>query len=115
VILIDPPFFQISSQQLCHAVEVLTQGTYKVKLLICQLTRHEREIYSAFRKFGMCRTKFPLRWQNRKEHRCANSTLFSNWDFPRIKRIKNKFEKSGKNQGKKSKQGGKAKNRYIPG
>lgn len=90
IIVIDPPFFVTSIQQLYDATEMITGGNKNVNIMIGFLTRYEKTLLEVFKSYGISETSTPLEYAHIKPNKWKNFTLYSNIDLPGIKRIPGK-------------------------
>ena len=89
LILIDPPFFSVSHDELARACEVIARGRCKeTRLLISFPKKDERSLRKSFASFGIDRTTFELSYATVKPTRWDNYVLYGNSDIPFAKRIK---------------------------
>lgn len=96
ILVIDPPFFGITVQQLYDATELITEGNGDTKIVIGYLTRMEHALLKTFRKYGISETSASLEYAGIKPNKWKNFTLYSNVDLPGIKRIPGKYGYRGK-------------------
>mmetsp|Transcript_12902 Transcript_12902/g.12794 ORF Transcript_12902/g.12794 Transcript_12902/m.12794 type:complete len:213 (+) Transcript_12902:34-672(+) len=93
LVLMDPPFFYITLEQLCKSIVVATGGRPNLKVLVSFMIRDEMKVKSSFEKVGgyhLERTNFELEYATVKANRWDNYALYSNVDLPMIKRVKKK-------------------------
>lgn len=93
LVLMDPPFFYITLEQLCKSIKVATCNRPDVKLLVSFMIRDEMKVKSIFEKVGnftLERTNFELEYATVKANRWDNYAFYSNVDLPMIKRLKKK-------------------------
>lgn len=53
IILTDPPFFEVTVQELFKAIRYLSDGDEAQQLLICHLVRRREDIVKRFRRYGV--------------------------------------------------------------
>lgn len=86
IIVMDPPFFYISMDQLYQAVMTITKDRTDIKLMIGFLKREEKALLEAFKAFNLRETNFPLEYATVRPNKWRNYALYSNIDLPGIKR-----------------------------
>ena len=87
VIVCDPPFFQIPLEKIENSIEILSKKNFKTKILITFLKREEMNLIRVFEKFDLRPTKFNVEYARVDAGKWKNYGLYSNFDFPGIKRI----------------------------
>lgn len=87
IIVMDPPYFVVPIEEFRKAVDKITGNNYKTKILLGFLHREEKRLLEAFKPYGLRPTKFPLEYASIKPSKWGNFCLYSNADFPGIKRI----------------------------
>jgi hypothetical protein len=97
VLVIDPPFCGITTDQLYSATEKITGCNYDTKIIIAYLVRFEHALLDKFKRYGISETSTPLEYAGIKENKWGNFALYSNVDLPGIKRIPGKYGYRGKN------------------
>ena len=93
ILLIDPPFFYISLEQMATAVSMVTNSSRAkggCKLMISFMVKDEPRVKQAFKAFGLERTNLELEYATVQPNRWSNYCLWSNVDIPMIKRVKSK-------------------------
>jgi hypothetical protein len=90
VIIIDPPFFNISIMELFHATNVITNNNFNTNIIIGFLKRYEYALLETFKPYGISETSMNLEYAHIKPNKWPNFTLYSNIDLPGIKRIPSK-------------------------
>lgn len=91
LILIDPPFFYITLEQMAHSISIICQNSdakLGCKLMISFPTKDEQRVKTAFHAFGLEKTSLELEYATVGPNRWSNYVLFANTDIPMIKRIK---------------------------
>ena len=91
LILIDPPFFYISLEQMAKALTMVTKASSApqgCKLMISFMLKDEQRVKQAFSAFNLERTTLELEYATVGPNRWANYALWSNTDIPMIKRVK---------------------------
>lgn len=96
VLVIDPPFFGITTQQLVDATDRVTRGDHSTKIIIAYLVRYERALLTAFAKYGISETTTPLEYVGIKPNKWKNFALYANVDLPGIRRIPGKQNYKGR-------------------
>jgi len=91
VIVIDPPFFGITTQQLFEATELVTGGDRTTKIIIAYLVRYEYALLETFRPYGISETSCDLEYAHIKPNKWRNFKLYSNIDLSGIKRKPYKY------------------------
>ena len=91
VIVIDPPFFVTSLQELFDATNVITGHDYSTKIIIGFLIRYEKTLLEVFKPYGISETSASLEYAHIKPNKWRNFALYSNIDLPGIKRIPGKM------------------------
>lgn len=86
IIVLDPPYFVVPIEEFRNAIDVLTNNNYKTKILLAFLHREEKRLLAAFKPYNLKPTKFPLEYASIKPSKWHNFCLYSNADFPGIKR-----------------------------
>ncbi|MFX0094124.1 MAG: hypothetical protein ACFFBD_20470, partial [Candidatus Hodarchaeota archaeon] len=87
LLVVDPPYFRVTIDELYGCIIELTQGNFKTKLVIGYLKRFEREFLQKFAPFNLKPTKFPLEYQTLRPNKWRNCRLYSNYDFKGIKTL----------------------------
>ena len=90
IIILDPPFFYLSMEQIYNSVLTITKGDFNTKILIGFLKRESKILLETFKKFNLKETNFKLEYATAKPNKWQNYALYSNIDLPNIKRIKQK-------------------------
>ncbi|MFW9995153.1 MAG: hypothetical protein ACFFD4_24160 [Candidatus Odinarchaeota archaeon] len=85
LLVVDPPFFLITLDELYECICQLAENNFKVKLVISWLRRFEREFLKKFNEFDLKPTKFQMKYQTLKPNKWRNISLYSNYDFKGIK------------------------------
>lgn len=88
IIILDPPFFYLSMEQIYNSVLAITKGNFDTKILIGFLKREEKTLLTTFKKFNLRETNFKLEYATTRPNKWKNYALYSNIDLPNIKRIK---------------------------
>ena len=101
ILVIDPPFCGITTEQLFKATEMITNGNPNTKIIIAYLIRFEHTLLKTFAKYGISETSVKLEYSGIKSNKWSNFALYSNVDLPGIKRIPGKFGYKGKNHNNK--------------
>ena len=96
IIVIDPPFFGICTQDLLDATNLITGKNYDTKIIIAYLVRHELTLLKTFENYGISETSTPLEYAHIKPNKWRNFALYSNVDLPGVKRIPDKYNYKGK-------------------
>jgi hypothetical protein len=97
ILVIDPPFCGITTEQLYRATEIITGGNHDTKIIIAYLVRYEHALLNSFKDYGISETSTKLEYAGVKENKWGNFALYSNVDLPGIKRIPGKYGYRGKN------------------
>lgn len=97
ILVIDPPFCGITTDQLYQATEKITGGNHDTKIIIAYLVRYEHALLKSFKDYGISETSTKLEYAGVKENKWGNFALYSNVDLPGIKRIPGKYGYRGKN------------------
>jgi hypothetical protein len=97
ILVIDPPFCGITTEQLFEATEKITNGDHTTKIIIAYLVRFEHALLKTFEPYGISETSTPLEYAGIKSNKWGNFALYSNVDLPGIKRIPGKYGYRGKN------------------
>lgn len=87
VIVCDPPFFQIPLEKIENSIEILAKKNFQTKVLVTFLKREEMNLMRVFEKFELRPTKFSVEYARVDAGKWKNYGLYSNFDFPGIKRI----------------------------
>ena len=69
VIVIDPPFFGITTKQLFDALEMITGGDHNVNIIIAYLVRFEYPLLETFRPYGISETSVNLEYAHIKSNK----------------------------------------------
>ena len=91
IIVIDPPFFNITTKQLFDALNVITNYNFKTNIIIAYLVRFEYPLLKTFEPYGISETNTVLEYSHIKPNKWRNFKLYSNIDLPGIKRIPSKY------------------------
>lgn len=91
IIVIDPPFFYISTKQLYDALNVLTNHDYSTNIIIAYLKRFEYPLLETFKNYGISETNLTPEYAHIKENKWRNFKIYSNIDLPNMKRIPGKY------------------------
>lgn len=91
VIVIDPPFFNTTIQELYEATNLITDNNFKTNIVIGFLVRYEYPLLETFKNYGISETSTPLEYAHIKPNKWRNFKLYSNVDLPGIKRIPGKY------------------------
>lgn len=91
IIVIDPPFFNITIKELFDATNVITNYNYKTNIIIAHITRFDHTLIKTFEPYGLSETSTPLEYAHVKPNKWNNFKLYSNIDLPGIKRIPGKY------------------------
>jgi len=91
VIVIDPPFFNVTIKQLFEATNIITNNNYKTNIIIAFLVRYEYPLLETFKPYGISETSASLEYAHIKPNKWRNFKLYSNIDLPGIKRIPGKY------------------------
>ena len=90
VLVVDPPFFTVSVEQLVASILHLTVGRdgARTKLLIGYLRREAGPLLAALRGAfpGLRRTAFPLEYGHIKPNKWRNYVLYADVDLPGVRR-----------------------------
>lgn len=97
ILVIDPPFFGITTDELFRATELITGGDHTTKIIIAYLIRYEHTLLKSFKKYGISETSAKLEYAGIKPNKWSNFALYSNVDLPGIKRIPGKYGYKGRN------------------
>jgi hypothetical protein len=97
IIVIDPPFFNISVKQLFDATNIITNNNYNTNIVIAFLVRYEFPLLETFKPYGISETSTPLEYAHIKPNKWRNFKLYSNIDLPGLKRIPGKYNYKGSN------------------
>lgn len=97
ILVIDPPFCGITTDELYKATECITGGNKDTKIIIAYLVRFEHALLKTFKAYGISETSTKLEYAGIKQNKWGNFALYSNVDLPGIKRIPGKYGYRGKN------------------
>jgi len=97
ILVIDPPFCGITTNELFQATEKITGGNKDTKIIIAYLVRFEHALLKTFQPYGISETSTSLEYAGIKSNKWGNFALYSNVDLPGIKRIPGKYGYQGKN------------------
>lgn len=95
ILVIDPPFCGITTEQLFTATEHITGGNHQTRIIIAYLVRFEHSLLKTFRPYGISETSTALEYAGVKPNKWGNFALYSNVDLPGIKRIPGKYGYKG--------------------
>ena len=91
IIVIDPPFFNISTKELFDATNVITNHDYSTNIVIAYLKRFEYPLLETFKPYGISETNLMPEYAHIKENKWKNFKIYSNIDLPNMKRIPGKY------------------------
>lgn len=91
IIVIDPPFFYITTQQLLEATNIITNHDYSTKIIIAYLVRFEYALLETFKPYGISETNLTPEYAHIKPNKWRNFKIYSNIDLPNLKRIPGKY------------------------
>ena len=91
IIVIDPPFFNITTKELFEATNMITNNNFRANIIIAYLVRFEYPLLETFAPYGISETSTPLEYSHIKPNKWRNFKLYSNIDLPGIKRIPSKY------------------------
>ena len=91
IIVIDPPFFNITTKELFEATNMITNNNFNTKIIIAYLVRFEYPLLETFAPYGISETSTSLEYSHIKPNKWRNFKLYSNIDLPGIKRIPSKY------------------------
>jgi 16S rRNA G966 N2-methylase RsmD len=91
IIVIDPPFFNVSVQKLFNATNIITNNNYKTNIIIAFIVRYEYTLLEVFKPYGISETSAKIEYAHIKPNKWKNFKLYSNIDLPGIKRIPSKY------------------------
>ena len=92
IIVIDPPFFNITTKELFDATNVITNNDYSTYIVIAYLKRFEYPLLETFKPYGISETNLMPEYAHIKENKWSNFKIYSNIDLPNMKRIPGKYE-----------------------
>ena len=92
IIVIDPPFFNISIKELFETTNIITNNNFKTNIIIAFLVRFEFPLLETFAPYGISETSANLEYAHIKPNKWRNFRLYSNIDLPGIKRIPGKYK-----------------------
>lgn len=87
-IFFDPPFFQIKPYQLRICVDEITNKNYNKKILITYPKRESMSLISAFKEYGLIKTKMNVEYKFVCPSKWENYGLYSNFELGKIKHEK---------------------------
>ena len=96
IIVIDPPFFNISTQELLEATNYITNCNYKTNIIIAYLVRFEYALLEIFKQYGISETNLTPEYAHIKSNKWTNFKIYSNIDLPNLKRIPGKYGYKGR-------------------
>jgi len=91
IIVIDPPFFNISTKELFEATNVITNNDFSTNIIIAYLKRFEYPLLETFKPYGISETNLMPEYAHIKENKWRNFKIYSNIDLPNMKRIPGKY------------------------
>lgn len=91
IIVIDPPFFNISTQELYDATDMITNGDKSTNIVIAYLVRFEYALLETFKPYGISETTLVPEYAHIKSNKWKNFKIYSNIDLPGLKRIPGKY------------------------
>ena len=91
VIVIDPPFFNITTKELFEATNMITNNNFNTNIIIAYLVRFEYPLLKTFAPYGISETSTSLEYAHIKPNKWRNIKLYSNIDLPGLKRIPGKY------------------------
>ena len=91
IIVIDPPFFNISTQELFEATNKITNCNYSTNIIIAYLVRFEYALLETFKLYGISETNLTPEYAHIKSNKWRNFKIYSNIDLPNLKRIPGKY------------------------
>ena len=91
LIIIDPPFFNVTIKELFEATNYITNNNYNTNLIIAFLVRCEYSLLEIFKPYGISETSTQLEYAHIKPNKWKNFKLYSNIDLPGIRRIPGKY------------------------
>ena len=91
IIVIDPPFFNITTQELFDATNVITGGDLSTNIIIAYLVRFEYALLETFKPYGISETTLTPEYAHIKSNKWKNFKIYSNIDLPGLKRIPGKY------------------------
>jgi hypothetical protein len=91
IIVIDPPFFNITTKELFEATNIITDNNFSTNIMIAYLVRFEYPLLETFKPYGISETSFSLEYAHIKPNKWRNFKLYSNIDLPGIRRIPGKY------------------------
>jgi 16S rRNA G966 N2-methylase RsmD len=96
IIVIDPPFFNVTIKELFDATNIITNNNFNTNIIIAFLVRYEYSLLETFKKYKISETSTPLEYAHIKPNKWKNFKLYSNIDLPGLKRIPGKYNYRGK-------------------
>jgi hypothetical protein len=91
IIVIDPPFFNITTKELFDATNIITKNNYSTNIIIAYLKRYEYPLLETFKLYGISETNLMPEYAHIKENKWRNFKIYSNIDLPNMKRIPGKY------------------------
>jgi len=91
IIVIDPPFFNISTKELFDATNIITNNDYSTNIIIAYLKRFEYPLLETFKPYGISETNLMPEYAHIKSNKWRNFKIYSNIDLPNLKRIPGKY------------------------
>lgn len=91
VIVIDPPFFNVTIKELFDATNIITGNNFNTNIIIAFLVRFEYPLLETFKPYGISETSATPEYAHIKPNKWKNFKLYSNIDLPGIKRIPGKY------------------------
>lgn len=91
IIVIDPPFFNITTQELFEATNVITNNNFSTNIVIAYLVRFEYALLETFKDYGISETTLVPEYAHIKSNKWKNFKIYSNIDLPGLKRIPGKY------------------------
>jgi len=91
IIVIDPPFFNISTKELFEATNVITNNNFSTKIIITYLVRFEYPLLETLKPYGISETNLHPQYAHIKSNKWRNFKIYSNIDLPNLKRISGKY------------------------
>ena len=72
IIVIDPPFFNVTTQELFDATNIITKNNYSTNLIIAYLKRFEYPLLETFKPYGISETNYIPEYAHIKSNKWKN-------------------------------------------
>ncbi len=91
ILVIDPPFFNVTTKQLFDATNVITNNDYSTRIVIAYMKRFEYALLETFKPYGISETNLMPEYAHIKSNKWQNFKIYANIDLPNMKRIPGKY------------------------